>query len=823
MVKKVTVTNVHERAFNKDNTKRKMEDILFYARKAVTVPNGDEDNATLAMTAVKNLSDYGFIPDSKGIEALCTSPAQEISDWYYRTEARFRALAGADHEYNPFYPNFPEEVISKSELEMFLDQIAHYVTVAIGDILGETGGAWRPDGKNEKKGKKSLEDHPLKVIATVSEDELDEAVASIFKNTLASRLMPSKEDIRGIINAYIDAVEDWTKDAGTVENRKVLSYLYTLAVLSGNDTSPLPSLVTGDYLRIAQVYSCMRRLGTDMLENIDTDKKGRDGKVRQQRVTHLSKPLVRFIAEGLEGLANLEDIYRNGEQWKPVFRLMHVGAMKNKPNLLSVAQKLRSHATIRTFYSGIEDAYRKKDYEKAVRMYASRPGEFVKNLNRMLNVKIDNAGKKKAYAELLYKKAGETFMKARTEDLIRLAGYLRSRTREDRLAVHNVKGVLVQTEKKHEPIDAASAEALIALAKKAIATQTKKAVYRKAYIDSRLGNVPLPTEITDASDAMNAWPRGTRLPIEKNADGTPKNVRMFVWWTNQKEDAGKRYRVDLDLSAELFHKNKYKDDGEVLCTRTGSVSFHSCYGYGNGAITHSGDITDGEEYGGAGVCEYVDINIKELQNNHPDVDYIQVYVNSYTGQPFSEVPCLGGWQEREELDESDQFDPCAVKQTSKMVCASCGVTMAVVDVKNAEIVWVDVPNRKAVAASTSIDGAHAFDLILDRYMKGDQMTMKELAELSVAEAGAELTENMEEADVIFSMEAVQDVREGQRVITAKDQDIWLGEFMCPQEPEKEKEVVAEEKANEEPEKEPEETVASLIAGIAAELEGKKTD
>lgn len=815
-MKNTTCTDVKERIFydKKGESWETMENILFYARKAVTVPFGKEDNTVLAMTAVKNLSDLGFIPDGPGVEALKTASAPEITNWYYRTEKRFRELAGADHEYNPFYPNFPEQVMEASELELFLDQITHYISVVIEDIAGVTGSAWQPGGENRKKGKKSLEEHPLKVITTIREDRLEDTVSDIFRNTLASKLIPSKEDTEKIINAYTSADPEWTKKASVVENRKVLSYLYTLAIVSGKDTAPLPPLVTGDYLRIAQVYSRMRSLGTETLQDANTDRRQFDGRVKQQRVTHLSKPLVRFFADGLDQLPNLEeDIQRNREQWKAIFRLMHVGTIKNKPRLAEAARKLRDGKKPATFYSEIDNAYRKGNYEKAVRMYASRPGEFLHALNRMLNVKVSDTEKRKKYAELLYQKAEETFPKARTEDLIRLVAYLRSRVRTDRLNIHSVKGKLVQTEKKHGPLDTGSAEAFIQLAKKAIAQQVKQPSCGKVYIDDMLDMVPLPTEITDASDAMNAWPRGTRIPIEKNEDGTPKNIRVFVWWTNI-DRGGHTDRVDLDLSAELFHKAGDKPEG-ALCEWEGSVSFHGTYNKFDGTIVHSGDITDGGAPGGDGVCEYVDINVKKLQEECPNVDYIQIYINSYTGQPFSDVPCLGGWQEREELCQSDQFDPKAVKQTSMLACAGRGVSMAVVDVKNAEIVWMDAPYKKAVAASTSLDAAGAFDIILDRYMKGDQMTMKEMAGLFVEASGGELTESMEEADIVFSMDAIQDVKEGQRVITAKDQDIWLGEFMCPQEKKTKEEEKSAGILPEEAEKEPEKSVAGLIAEIAA--------
>lgn len=762
-----------------------MENILYYARKIITVPSGNENNGKLAATAIANLADYGFVIDKQGIEKLRTATREDITDWYYRTAKRFNELAGGNHEYHPFYPNFPEEVIGKTNLELLVDQLMHYFSVVVEDILGETGHAWTPEEENEKTKIKSLEEHPLKVIATIDVNDeygIKNTVADIFRNTIGTKLTPSPDDVQKIINVYIEADDNWTCVVDTVENRQVLSYLYLRAVLSKKDTETMPKLVANDYLRIVKCYSYMKRNSTFAIPTLSV-MGSRAGESKDGKIESMPNSMRRFIIKGLDSLQNLEeDVARNKGAWLIVFKLIHAGqaAQKEYPNLYSVVQKLRNGQSMNTFYSRIEKAYESKDYARMVNLYASRPGEFVKNLNRMLTVSIDDETKMEQYVELVLDKSKKVFPEIRTEDLIRLVAYLRSRKREDRMAVHNVKGRFVIDDKSPTAIPDAVADLFINIAIDSISDQIKTGKsYGKVYVDPALAQIPLPVDITDTTESMNSYPRGTRIPIEKNEDGTVKNIRAFVWWTNIKKNYGFD-RVDLDLSAKIY---KTDDDGQIALVDT--ISYYNDYTFCEDALVHSGDETDGGN-DDTGVVEFIDINLMKLKKL--GIKYVDLYVNAYTGQRLNTVPCLAGWQEREELDKSSQFDVKAVKQTSKLTSGSRGVIMYVIDVENDEIIWLDTSNTFATIGSNMSDTDSLFMATLDRYAKGDQITMKEMIDIAVSANGGEYVDNIEDADVIFSMDAVETVTENQRVITSKNQDVWIGEFMTPQEIQAEEET-----------------------------------
>lgn len=746
-----------------------MKEIAFYARKIVAVPSGTENNTALAATAVKNLTDYGFVIDESGMKKLSTASKEDITNWYYKTAQTLNELAGGNHKYRPFYPDFPRDVMTKSDYELFVDQMIHYWTGYI------------PEGKDPKEGVKSLEEHDLKVLETIdgnNQKEVVDTAKAIFKNTLASKSNPSQGDVANIINAYINANPNWTNDARTCENRKTLSYIYAVALLRGKNTSNMPSLVTNDYMRIARLASLLKANNGMFVITPDSGETSPIGT--------LPRSMRRFIANGIDSQKNFEeDVARAKQDWKILLQKIHIGEFKNCQHANEVAVKLRNNQPLNTFYSRIENAFEQKRYSDVVKMYQSRPGEFIKNFNRMLTVNIDDPVQKIAYATQLINASKDVFSRTRPEDLVRFIAYMRARTREDMIPVHNVKGKLVVTDQKYAPIPKSTAQTFINIAKEGIAQQIRTGQsYGRVYLDPNMSKMPLPSDVKDTASAMNKYPKGARFSPEKDEHGQPKNIRAFVWWTNMDKDSrhsddiysygGERGRVDLDLSCNFFKKS---EDGTIY--PAGATAYHS--GYKHNGCTHSGDITNGGPAGGNGVTECIDMDIQELKKS--GVDYVQLYVNSFTGQPLSEVPCLGGWQEREELDKSQTFDIKAVKQTSSLGEGDIrGVTQFLYDVKNDEIIWVDSPDLKAKTASNSLGAMSSMRLLLERYAKGDQMTMAEMVEVAVKANGGVFVDSPEKADTIFSVDAYQGRTEEQRVITAKDQDIWLGEFMSPQTP-----------------------------------------
>lgn len=794
-----------------------MKNILFYARNIITVPTGakttrtmndnwsdydksvatshlnnygkiyldgfgspiddydevdsirENSNEALAATAIKNLENFGFTIGQEGFDMLSTASKKDITDWYYDTQAKLKELCGANHVYRPFYPNFPEEVINKSELERFVEQIAHY---AFG---------YRPDYENEKENIESLEAHKLKTLNVIDANDtesINQMAKEIFKNLLKTKQNLPISDIENVVLPYINKVNNWTKDATVIGNRNLMCLLYAMAIDKNKDTSMLPNMVTNDYLRLAKIMSYHKKYDVYptnlmILEDI--------------KLSSMPRRFRRFIAEGLDSQKNLEeDVARNKTQFKVLFKLIHANEFVNCESLKEVVRKVRNNERLETFYSRIERAFADKDFNKVIALYGSRPGEFIKNFNRMITYPFTtDKDELKAFAMKLIETSKKVFEKTRPEDLINFLEYINSRTREGRIPIYNVKGkLLLRNDKEYMPINKTTCKHISGLAKEALINQVKgNAEYGKVYIDNKLNKIVMPKDIKDASQSMCSYTKGSRIQPELTEDGKAKNIRFHVWWTNPKHTI-----LDIDLSAELLIKENLKgdeklgtfflteDNKKLVCTRY--VNFRNHYNVAG--VTHSGDIVNGGDINGKGVCEYIDLNVNELRNNN--IAYVKLFINNYSGLAYNEIPnCELGWQEREELDRTKQFDPRAVKQRSKPLGEFRGITPCIYDVENNEIIWCDTPDYKITTCghieSTSV--IQSTDIIMERYATMDRITQGEMAELVALAQGCEIVDSPEKADTVFVVDDYADKTENQRVITCKDLDVWIGEFMTP--------------------------------------------
>lgn len=86
--------------------------------------------------------------------------------------------------------------------------------------------------------------------------------------------------------------------------------------------------------------------------------------------------------------------------------------------------------------------------------------------------------------------------------------------------------------------------------------------------------------------------------LARRLDAKAKAVRGFVWWTNMENGS----RVDLDLSAAIFDR-KWNYLEHVSYTNLRSDRYQAC---------HSGDIVNGGPADGAGVCEFLDVDLDSV-------------------------------------------------------------------------------------------------------------------------------------------------------------------------------------------------------------------
>jgi hypothetical protein len=262
----------------------------------------------------------------------------------------------------------------------------------------------------------------------------------------------------------------------------------------------------------------------------------------------------------------------------------------------------------------------------------------------------------------------------------------------------------------------------------------------KCYLDEQLKNYLVPFSQRSASKALRTLVRGSKLPLP---DCT--TLRFFVWWKNGKS------RVDIDLSAAMYDTNY----GYL-----NTLAYYNLKDYG---AHHSGDIVDAP----FGAAEFIDIDLAKCLERK--VRYVLMCVNSYTEQPYCDLPeCFAGWMAREKPNSGEIFEPKTVVDKVDIASNTKICIPAIFDLQNRQVIWADIAltghPRFANNVRNNLSGVSLMLRVLQELRKTDLHTLFSLH----IEARGEMVPHAELADTIFSVE---------NGITPFDLDKIMAEFV----------------------------------------------
>ena len=118
-----------------------VNEILLRRKNKVILAEGNRDYVTtktekaMVVSIAKNIEAYGFTFSPEVLNILLTFTRDEIEVFYKELIPKLKKLVGADKEYYPMYPNFPQQVMEASDIELFVNAILHYFTF----------GQWMPE------------------------------------------------------------------------------------------------------------------------------------------------------------------------------------------------------------------------------------------------------------------------------------------------------------------------------------------------------------------------------------------------------------------------------------------------------------------------------------------------------------------------------------------------------------------------------------------------------------------------------------------------------------------------------------------------------
>ena len=712
----------------------------------------------LVVSMMKNVQSLGFTFSKELFETLMHCGKDELKNFYTELIPELKALVGADVTYRPMYPNFPEQVAEASDVELFINAIVHYFT--LGQLMPEYE-------KNERL--PLIDVNKMTVLSIGNSEDL----MKILTNLASSKTSISQQDKEDIIT-IIKATPDYAK------------YLPDTIPLKENVALIGKLIIEEAPIKSAAPIKKYFKTATDVLRLVTAMSDGDISLAAKTKYRSLKRCERRIILDLLANCGNItEDLYRYQYEWIRVAEILHPFEYKYKKynGVNKAFNTLRNEKKPLMFGGQVQAAILKKDMRTAATLLKERPGEFARQLDKVLR-DSDNAN----YILNCFKDIATSIS---TPVLLQVRQHFIGRMAEQRTPVRVFfpKGNLARAMSiKNElpAIDATICKNVARICRDALIEQYKeKDFLGNVFVDEDFKHYLVPFSQRSASKAVKTIVRGSKVPVKEDASA----VRAFIWWTNMDDSKNDDYwnngRVDIDLSAAIFDENwNYLE--HVSYTHLRSAKYKAY---------HSGDITNGGSVKGNGVAEFLDVDIDSVGKRGRYVVY-QVY--NYTSQKFCDLTnCRFGWMEREDVNSGEIFEPTTVAMKMDLTAESTVAIPVIFDCVERKFIWCDLnlampcSNRGGNNIESNISGviatcfamanmnkANLYDLILlNAKARGNIVTDRNEADIIFSNNTTKPTETVIEVDTEKGIETPVTKEKDVKIVTTFDTDFFMGELL----------------------------------------------
>jgi stress response protein SCP2 len=603
-----------------------------------------------------------------------------------------------DATYKPMYPNFPDQVATTTDLELYVVAMLHYVSVEVGLM-------WLP--AYEPKRRTQLM-NPVQVMALGVADEKD------FRK-LAEDLVVQGQPFSVSDLGDLDVLRKWVKPAevGVKENVATL-----LTLFPELDWSASVKTAT-DVLRLAAALS------------------GGDVSLAENTKFKLSRADRRLVAGLLEKvlIANhgvTEDLARHEEKWKRLAKTLHVGELK-LPNAMAALDALYK-GNIKSFDSVVEILIEKKDVLELIKILGNRPGIFARRLGELI-AKMPNDRK------YFVKAFGNVSDSVSIPVLVQMWNFYSGPTSDvlpKRFVQYKSRNQLTGVVDNKLVGDYSDVVAAIEAGLK------DRHADKKIFVDAELADqFAVPLGIRSASSGSRVIGRGSRIKFSKDE----KAARFFMHWKNMPATTSVdsylyghgEQRVDLDLSV-LFVSEDFQKRKQVSYTNLREEALKTY---------HSGDITDAPN----GAAEFIDVDIEAALKG--GYRYVAMSIYGYTRQKLSQIPeAWAGVMLRKDVHSGEVFEPSTVTQRYDLTVDNVNSTPLMFDLKTRELIWwdssVQLNESSYYSLAENMDGATlaAKSLALSKVM-----SVGELLKLT----SAVVVDSEKKADIVLDPAATEQV------------------------------------------------------------------
>ena len=672
------------------------KNIVSLLKGLVCPPNDGQDNRIAVATVQSHLMEWGYMLDEDAFFELSKSDLSFIENFNNEVITHLKNVMGGECNYQPLYKNFPQEVMSMSDFELYINAITHYWS----------NGTWEPSTHTFEKEIK-FERIKYNLIKYGTSERFSELFTDLV--SINTSLMP--QDLE-IIKWFVTNNE-------TLVFPNTIPFKENLCTLAAMGIEGLPVKTSTDVLRIAVHLS-----GGDISLPKVPEKEVRANRWTTQRVANperekfkfkkFSRKERKYILNLLENTnCDPREMVLRDQRWVRLGEILHPGEYKNQfPKSFDAFNKIRNEK-VKSWFSLVNEGF-KEELENGLRVLSQRPGEFSRRLDWLVRTYPKDI-------ELIMTYFGEAVKGTSNKVLFEVYSHFEGRTEPKTNRSIMIKGARKRTELPSLP--AIPKEIVETIHSKLFETLRDKFSIMDSlgncWIDEELKKIPLPTNMRSMNFSTKPTIRGQRVPLD-NPDAIV--IRPFVHWMDE------RGSEDLDLSV-TFVGEKVSD-----------VLSYSKLKVGNSV--HSGDVRHRQ-----GPCaEYIDIDMEDALTR--GYKYAVIDVRNFNGRGLDTVRTSFGIMERQHPDANDTWLPETISNCQSLESKSTNTLIAIIDLVSKEYIMLDVDSDGFVTARSDIKNTLK---VIQQYAELPKVSVYDLILLHVEGRGKQVTLD-ENVDTHFKYE-----------------------------------------------------------------------
>lgn len=629
--------------------------ITFKAHRGVVPPTPAKEGEELVEKRIvcsgnMKLTSYGYTMTRELFEACLATTHEQFMDFFSMLFDIVSDSGKAISMTKPIWPNFPNDAMSASVVELYLANFIDYIT------HGQWNIAFDPKLVCPELDKSTIP--ALKQIPACNEDEF----YSYVIQCITSKTPLSQDNFKTIFNVVL-CDEDEVENIMTLMKDKHI-YIkenlaaYVVAVYPYESVAKTTCIENGvtstDVLRIAAAMS-----NSDV--SLATAPKFRS-------FTRAERRFLLYVMENSNKTAFNDGFAQYPEYFKRFGEKVHPREYaKVFPKTAEMFAKVRNGEHITTFNSILQELMKQPvDITLLVNHLMTRPGMYARYLDFALrSCKTDKD------TELVMHSFVSVCNKVSPRVLVQLINHFRNRNNPIQLATGKANGAATKAMNR----EVAEIPADIC---KRISTDISNELWQilrkddeknlSVYIDPscHCNMLVFPDNTRQISSALRTTACGSRTPLP-----TGDVIRAFLYW-KEKDCDDEWDGIDLDLSV-LFFNEKKNEYCSYFNTKVPAID-----------AIHSGDKRSS---GKNGAVEYIDFNVPKCLK--AGFRYVAVVVNSYSGENFSEMEKAFCGVMVRDGKTGEQFEPSTVKDQFSLTTDTKQLCAVVIDLAAKEVVTVD--------------------------------------------------------------------------------------------------------------------------------------